>query len=686
LSAGNSKVFTVRVQTGLLSNAGWIAWIAAVGAATVPVMIWHVRYFRHPGGGALQILYIGLIALAAGLPIYHRLRQRILWRYEPAMLVGLPLLAALIYQTRAALVTLWLSVAAYALGRRVLGRMRLMTPGPLEEIVMATGAGLGLLACVGFILGLAGGYYALVVSLLLGAACFLCAREIPHLWTAVRAVYGQWGANQEMRSGLATLLVVFAALFIVTGSMVALAPSLAYDVLRYHLAEVKVYSGQHAFAVMPFNASCYFPQNAEVLMTLAYSLAGQAAAQMTPPLFYGLALALLFVLIGRCGATPLGALVGVLFAGTLPFVHWTGSVAKNDLALAFFLLAPVYTYVRWRETSDFGWIRLGVFFTAVAAGVKLAAVYALPPLAVFLGIAVWRERRRARAALEMAILFAIFGLFWPARALLLTGNPVYPFSLGASVSNNVSIPSPGWRAALARLIELPWNVHLHGQVYFESLLPYPLGIFFLLFAPVWVLVRHSRANAAERSCLTFAAMFLLYWAATVDTLRFAIAPILLLGGLTGWRIAALAGALPPWTRRCTLGAAAYALALALMGAAIIEVNGPQLRLFAGRLDAAGYLRQALVTYSSLEYLKTRAAPGERIFGIGNCSAAYAPDPAAFDCIPPKDAGSARWLEERLRRNHFRFVIVPVKGAGSQIASPPGMELYRDRAFSVFAVQ
>ena len=71
-------------------------------------------------------------------------------------------------------------------------------------------------------------------------------------------------------------------------------------------------------------------------------------------------------------------------------------------------------------------------------------------------------------------------------------------------------------------------------------------------------------------------------------------------------------------------------------------------VIAGRLDAAGYLRQALVTYSSLEYLKTRAAPGERIFGIGNCSAAYAPDPAAFDCIPPKDAGSARSLEERLR--------------------------------------
>src|ERR1700730_8000887 len=58
-------------------------------------------------------------------------------------------------------------------------------------------------------------------------------------------------------------------------------------------------------------------------MVLAYSLGGQAAAQMAPPQFYGLTLLLLFVLARRCGATPLGALARPVFAVTLPFVHWS---------------------------------------------------------------------------------------------------------------------------------------------------------------------------------------------------------------------------------------------------------------------------------------------------------------------------------------------------------------------------
>jgi hypothetical protein len=405
---------------------------------------------------------------------------------------------------------------------------------------------------------------------------------------------------------------------------------------------------------------------------------------MAPPLFYGLTLLLLFVLARRCGATPLGALAGTVFAGTLPFVHWTGSVAKNDLALAFYLLAPLYIFIRWHETGDFGWIRVGVFFVAIAAGVKLVVLYALPPLALFYGMAVWKHGKRFRTTASLMLSFAVFGLFWQARTFLLTGNPVYPWSFGHAVSNHIAKSSQGWGAAAVRLIELPWSIHFRGQQYFESLLPNPLGIFFVLFGLVWLLVRRTRADLAERVCLVFAAMFLLYWATTGTSLRFAIAPILLLAVLTGRRVAVLAKTSPPWIKRCVLGAAAYALCLALLAAAIIEVNVPQLRLFAGKLDAAGYLREALVTYPSLEYLRTKAAPGERVFGIGNCSAAYAPDPAAFDCISPEDVVNWRPVAERLVQDDFRFVIVPSGGAGAEIVPLlKGTELYRDVNFVVY---
>src|SRR5205085_8598558 len=136
-----------------------------------------------------------------------------------------------------------------------------------------------------------------------------------------------------------------------------------------------------------------------------------------------------------------------------------------------------------------------------------------------------------------------------------------------------------------------------------------------------------------------------------------------------------------------LGLAAYVLCLALLAAAIIDVNVPQLRLFAGKLDAAGYLREALVTYPSLDYLRTKVTPGERVFGIGNCSAAYAPDPATFDCVSPEDVVDWRRVAERIQRHDFRFVIVPNGEAGAGIvALLKGAEVYRDVDFVVYRVR
>src|SRR6185295_8849589 len=110
------------------------------------MMLWHIQYFRHLGATFFNLLIVALALLSAGLPLYHKLRQRSLWRYEPAILAGLPAMAAFIYQPRAALVALWLFVAAYAMGHWVLGRLALTVRTPLEDIVLAAGIGFGFLA------------------------------------------------------------------------------------------------------------------------------------------------------------------------------------------------------------------------------------------------------------------------------------------------------------------------------------------------------------------------------------------------------------------------------------------------------------------------------------------------------------------------------------------------------------
>ncbi|HUJ22586.1 MAG TPA: glycosyltransferase family 39 protein [Bryobacteraceae bacterium] len=669
---------------GRRASTLWILWLAGAIAATLPLGIWHVQYFRHPGARFLPLLLLALGISAAAVPLYHKLRQRGLWRYEPAILTALPLAAALIYQMRATGVALWVFLSAFAAGHFVLRRVRLNTENPLEEMTLAAGIGLGVLACAGFGLGLAGGYHAWAVAALLAGVCLVFRREIPALGSTCRRIHLSWAENSEVRSGLGTLLVVFAVVFTICGTMVMLAPSLAFDVLRYHLAEVEAYSAQHALRVLPFNDFCYYPQNVEVIMTLGYSLGGQAAAQMAPPLFFILTLLLVYLLARRCGATRLGGLAGMVFAGTLPFTHWTGSVAKNDLALAFYVLAALYAYLRWEESANFSWIGLGVFFFAMGAGVKLVAVYAAPALALLYGRAVWKQPGRVKALAGLAAVFAVCGLFWPARTYVLTGNPVYPWSMGRAVSGHTPAARSGWR--VLEYLQLPWNIQFHGQRYFESLLPNPLGVIFVLFVPVWLMVRQKRAYRAERVCLLFAAMYLLYWSSSVNTLRFAIAPVALLAALTGSRLAALYHSAGPWLKGFQLGASAYALLVALLAAMIVEINAPQFRLFAGKLDRAGYLREALVTYPSLDYLNTHASPGERVLGVMNCSAAYAPDPASFDCIYPlSEVVDWHAVAQRVEGDHFRFVVAP-SGSAEKWIAPGAEKIYRDPAFSVYRIR
>jgi len=677
-------VTSAGAEPGRLKNAVWIVWLTAAASATFPLFLWHVQYFQRPGTKFFTLLLIALCAVTAGLPLYHRLRQRGLWRYELAVLAGLPLLAGLIYETRGTLTTLWMFISACALGRWVLERAGLKTSNGLEEIVLAAGIGLGVLACALFALGLAGAFYPWAFAVLLTAICLIFFRCIPPLWTAIGSLRRQWGVTEEFRSGLGTVLIVFAVLFAVCGVMVMLAPSVAYDVLSYHLIEVRAYSDQHALRPLPWLDASYRPQSTELWMTLAYSLGGQPAAQMAPPIFFVLTLLMLFAIARHSGAGALGSLAGAVFAGTIPFLHWTGSVAKDDVALAFFLLAALYAYLRWRETGKFAWIQVGVFFLAIAAGVKEIAIFAVPPFAVFFALAAWRQPRRLRTFASLALIFTVFGLFWYVRDFSLTGNPVHPWKLATAISPHRRLE---WGAAALRFVQLPWRMHFSGQRFFESLLPNPLGIFFVLFAPVWLMVRRrTDAITLERTCLLFTAAYVAYWATMLATLRFGITPIVILAVFTGGRLAALYQNSPAWMNRVLLGACVYCLWFALLAAAIVEINAPQFQLFAGKIDKAGYLRQALGTYPSLEYLKTQVAPGDRVLGVENCSAAYAPDPAAFDCFWPS-RGPEYWREikDRLGQSRFQFLIVP---AGQVDAgAPPDLDdatlLYRDAAFCLY---
>jgi hypothetical protein len=136
-------------------------------------------------------------------------------------------------------------------------------------------------------------------------------------------------------------------------------------------------------------------------------------------------------------------------------------------------------------------------------------------------------------------------------------------------------------------------------------------------------------------------------------------------------------------------AAAYALLFALPVTMILEINAPQFRLFARQIDQAGYLRQTLVTFPSLEFLRARRIGQDRVFALANTSSAYAPDPRRFECLLGDTlADPAAFVLARLRERDFRWLILPRNDVGQAVErrvaeARPATEVYRDSYFAVY---
>jgi hypothetical protein len=655
----------------------WMAWLAVAVWLTGRGLASQVAYFRSPGPQFFRLLIIALAVFPLALAAYQRLRRARFWQWELALIAAIPLGAALLYQPAAAAVTLAAVLASYALGRRLCHWFSIPTSGAVEDITISVGLGLGALHCALFILGL-GGWYAAPAFIAWIAFCLLVGwREYLAFWMALVRLHHAWGATLELQGWAGAIITVFGIAFGICSVMVMLAPSVAFDMVRVHLPLVHYYACLHALRTPSYINYGYFPQGIETLMTFGYMLAGDAAAQMLPVVYFVLALATALRIGRMCGLSVFPAIAGTLFAVATPLLHWTGSVGKNDLALAFFILAALHGYLGWRESGEFRCVLAGAFFLAMGAGVKHSVLYAIPPLALLYAHAALRHRSPVQAIAKLALIFLLFGTFWHARTWVLTGNPLYPFSAEAAVST-AGKAHGAWNIVL-RSLRLAWDIHFHGRAYFESPLDHPMGIVLVLFLPLWALAR-QRVNRAEAVCLFFCGLYLAYWAVVHGVPRFAIAPILILNVLTARRLIHFCWQQRPLVRFSVYAASAYALLFGLLGVAIVEINAPQFRYFAGRIDNPGYLRQAMVPYRALEFLRGAVHTGDTVFSLSSCLLAYAPDPSAFYCTWPSESAPGRAMAA-LGQRDYRFLMLPV---AYSVLVPPGWKMaYADESFQIY---
>jgi hypothetical protein len=105
-----------------------------------------------------------------------------------------------------------------------------------------------------------------------------------------------------------------------------------------------------------------------------------------------------------------------------------------------------------------------------------------------------------------------------------------------------------------------------------------------------------------------------------------------------------------------------------------------LSYFAFRIDKPEYLREALATYRALEFVRWASHPGDRVFSVDACSAAYVRDPAAFDCTMDMNH-APREIRARIEAKDYRFLIVPLNHP--ELVPAGWDKAYSDKSYDVY---
>ncbi len=350
----------------------------------------------------------------------------------------------------------WLALIGLAMGTWFLGRLLPTDLPPIETVVLGTGLGMGALALLSLALGLVGLFRSPVAYGVTIALSAVLAPQIRQLFFRWR----RWRLANRPNLPTTLYLLILALLTL----LVALLPPTDWDGLFYHLTGPKLYlqAGRIIGSVDIPHLS--FPSLMEMLYAWAMLLRGDIAAKLLHTLF-GLLLGGLVYITARRLLNKKAAWPAVLVFASMPMISTLAGWAYNDLALAFYQLASLYTFVKYqiRESGNQGiresgnlipptsnlqspipslqssipnlrWLVLSGIFAGLAMGLKYTGF--VTPIVVVALISWYGVRRMPDGFDFKMLLLNLAAFFLPALLVALpwyvknwafTGNPVYPF-------------------------------------------------------------------------------------------------------------------------------------------------------------------------------------------------------------------------------------------------------------------
>ncbi len=362
-----------------------------------------------------------LLALVALIFLYF-------WTHKPQSLAFYLILGGALFDVATVAA---LTIVAGAIGRAsasaLTARMRvdLLLLSRAERLALEAALGLGIISSAALLVGMAGGFRAIIFWPLLGLAALLLRRSLRTWLGDCASLAGALWRDIRSQPLWLRALAAMSAVLLALALLHALAPPYAWDGLTYHLVQPKLDLAAGRVLPAPDNFYIGFPKLTETLFAVTMSLFGRDTA--AAPVHFAYALLGLLAIGGlarRISGRETSWVAAFLLLGSYEIWLLMGWPYVEMTVLAYGALT-VSIATLWRERDQAGWL----VFMGLLCGFALGAKYTSGLLIAGLGLYLFAYRPRAvlRNGAVFGLSVAVAFAPWMLRGLLHYGNPVYPY-------------------------------------------------------------------------------------------------------------------------------------------------------------------------------------------------------------------------------------------------------------------
>ena len=442
-------------------------------------------------------------------------------------------------------------LVGFSLGSKVFKLFNIPFMGFTEEVVFSLGLGWGIIAYLVFGLGVCGLLYRGLFYFIFAGLIFLLIREIIYFLSSIKKSVEQ--LRKKSFSTWDLILMGILGISLLMSLIAAFSPPTFYDSLVYHLAVPGSYIQQHKIIFFPYNLLSNFPQNLEMLYTLAILMYDDIVANLIHFSFAVMLILGIYSFCSRYFQNKQMNLLSMLIFFSTPAIMLLAGGTYIDLGLTFFVFISVYALINWWQSNRYSWFIISAIFSGLAMGVKYTGVINLFILTIFVGwkLVIKDKHKNIKNILKYFFVYVSLSclilLPWLIKNFVYTGNPLFPFLSGLFNGNAIN-------AGLAEnyvnhirtygvtihnfldLLVLPWTITMQG-IEFGGGFDIWGGVWgplFLLFLPFLLFLK--KGTKIIKQLGIYVILYFFVWIVTGKVLRFLVVIIPYLSILTAYSL------------------------------------------------------------------------------------------------------------------------------------------------------